>query len=93
MPQTLHAELARAAEREGTSLNQLIVTLLTRSVGSADEASGAGGTDAVPAQAAGDPARRQPRALTAALAVNFAVVLLAGAIAVVLLVVAWRGGF
>ena len=33
MPRTLHAELARAAEREGTSLNQFITSALSRTVG------------------------------------------------------------
>jgi hypothetical protein len=96
MPSTLHAELAQAAQREGTSLNQLIVALLSRSVGAP--------TDGAPAGAAApaaedepvstvEPVRRQPRALTVALAVNLAVLVLAGAIAVTLLVVAWREGF
>lgn len=33
MPPDLHAELTRAAEREGTSLNALITRRLTESVG------------------------------------------------------------
>ncbi len=100
MPSTLHAELAQAAEREGTSLNQLIVGRLSRSVGlSGEEAEAADG----PSQAGSPPvggeagevatSPRQSRTLTIALAVNLVVMLVAGAIAVVLLVVAWRGGF
>jgi hypothetical protein len=90
MPPTLHAELAQAAEREGTSLNQLIVGLLSRSVEHAGDAQ-----PAVGVEPAGKPeaARRQSRALTVALAVNLVVMLVAGAVAVILLVVAWRGGF
>ena len=33
MPETLHAALARAADREGVSLNQFITTTLARVVG------------------------------------------------------------
>lgn len=33
MPKSLHRDLARRAEREGVSLNQVIVTSLARSVG------------------------------------------------------------
>jgi hypothetical protein len=95
MPQTLHAELAQAAKREGTSLNQLIVTLLSRSVGVPVEEAPTGATPAADPEPAGDPAaaRRDARTLTLALTVNLVVVVLAGAIAVALLVVAWRGGF
>ena len=52
MPQTLHAELARAAERERVSLNQFITDALSGALGwrapSACEA--AGGTRTVPTQ-------------------------------------------
>ena len=38
MPRTLHADLAQAAEREGTSLNQFITSALARTVsGKGDE--------------------------------------------------------
>lgn len=33
MPKSLHRDLARRAEREGTSLNQVMITTLARSVG------------------------------------------------------------
>ena len=97
MPRTLHAELARAAEREGTSLNQLIVGLLSRSVGiQGAEPVGKGalpaGGDSEPRLDSVGSAPREPRSLRIALAINLAVVLLAGAIAVTLLIVAWRGG-
>jgi len=80
MPSALHGELADAAEREGMSLNQLIVGRLSRSVD---------GAAAEPEP--GPPHRRNSRLLTYTLAVNLVVLLVAGAIAVVLLVVAWKG--
>ena len=80
MPSALHGELADAAEREGMSLNQLIVGRLSRSVD---------GPAAEPEP--GPPRRRNSRLLTYTLAVNLVVLLVAGAIAVVLLVVAWNG--
>jgi len=87
MPRTLHAELAQAAEREGTSLNQLIVGLLSRSIGSP----GAGDEEAL--RATGNRSEGGSRGLRVALLVNLAVVVLAAVIAVTLLIVAWRGGF
>jgi hypothetical protein len=96
MPPTLHAKLAQAAEREGTSLNQLIVGLLSRSVGVPVDGTRTGDVaSAIEPEPANEVAtsRRQSRALTVALAVNLVVMLLAGAIALTLLVVAWRGGF
>ena len=91
MPRTLHAELARAAEREGTSLNQLIVGLLSRSVGMQNAEPTPGESQTSLDGAGSSP--REPRGLRIALAINLAVVLLAAAIAVTLLIVAWRGGF
>jgi RNA polymerase sigma-B factor len=71
MPRALHGELAQAAEREGVSLNRLIVSRLS-------------GSPATPVQ----PSRS--RFLGYALIVNFAVLLVTGATAVVLLVAAYR---
>jgi hypothetical protein len=83
MPSELHGELAEAAEREGVSLNQLIVGRLSRSLDATLSAA-----QPVP------PARpTRSRLLTYALAVNLVVLLAAGGIAIALLVVAWRGGF
>jgi hypothetical protein len=81
MPSELHAELARAAEREGTSLNQFITRSLAGVVGWA----GAG-----PAGAA----RRPPRGrdvTTLVLAANAAAVSLAAVTALAILLVAWLG--
>jgi HicB family len=92
MPRTLHAELARAAEQRGVSLNQLIVGLLSHSLGdgassSAPPASNDGQT------AKSEDAARVQRRLSFVLTVNLVVLLLAGAIAIALLIVAWSRGF
>ena len=79
MPRTLHAELARAAEREGVSLNQLIIAALTSSLRSPDGASADGR----------DPGRS--RLVLVVLAANLAVVTVTAAIAIALLIVAWHG--
>ena len=80
MPSMLHANLARAAEREGVSLNQLIVGLLSRSLDN-----GADGTHgAAPAHVP----TREPRLLRVAIVANLVVLVIAGAIAVGLLAVA-----
>jgi hypothetical protein len=90
MPRTLHADLARAAERQGVSLNQLIVGLLSGSIAGAEgPAAGAGEPGAT--QALGTAAK--PAGLRLVLVANLVVLVLAGAIAVALLVVALRGGF
>ena len=73
MPRSLHAELTRAAEREGTSLNAFIVAALAAAV--AWRRSGA----AAPA----------PAGLSRALLANLVVLGVVAAIAVALLVTAW----
>jgi RNA polymerase sigma-B factor len=82
MPQSLHAELAEAAEREEVSLNQYITNTLAAGVG--------WHTSDHPME------ERQPNApprwLPAALVTNIVVVLIAGAVALILLVVALRQG-
>jgi HicB-like protein involved in pilus formation len=72
MPPDLHGELAQAAEREGISLNKLIVNRLS-------------GEAASPVPA-GDAPKPRSRFLNYALVVNFAVLLVTGTAAVVLLV-------
>ena len=76
MPPDLHAELSRAAEREGTSLNASITRRLTESVGW-----GEGGADHHH-----EPERS--RLLPALLIVNAVVVGLAAIISVVILLIA-----
>jgi hypothetical protein len=85
MPRTLHGQLAQAAEREGVSLNRLIVTRLSRSISAGAASSTAhGGVDATVAQP------RQSPLLRYALLINFVVLLVTGVAAVVLLVTAYR---
>jgi hypothetical protein len=79
MPADLHAELARAAEREGTSLNGFITRALATRVGWGDE-----NRSEEP-----DPDRRA-RTLLAVLIANAVVLALAAAAAVAILVLAWR---
>lgn len=78
MPRSLHAELVRASEREGTSLNAYIVAALAATV-----AWRRTGT-------AVEPGARPPgRALSRALTLNLVVLVLVAAIAAALLIEAW----
>ena len=81
MPAPLHEELSRNAEREGVSLNQLIVRTLESSVGAESSAV---------EPSASTEARPPSRFLGVALVANLVVVALAGAVAVGLLVLAWN---
>ena len=74
----LHGELARAAERSGTSLNGYIIGRLTESVGWTDD-------DTEPRAA---PDGRQLHLVTMLLAANIVAVALAGIAALVILLVA-----
>jgi hypothetical protein len=77
MPPGLHGELARAAEREGTSLNGYIIAHLGEAVGRpVHEAGAAGSTE------------RTTRRLTWLLVANVAAVALAGLAALVIVLVA-----
>ena len=76
MPRTLHAELARAADAEGVSLNQFIIGALTGAV-----AWRAGGE--------GRAAPARSRTLTIVLAANLAVLAIAAVVAVAAFVLAW----
>ena len=81
MPPDLHADLARAAEREGTSLNGYIIGRLTESVGRSEGERPEG----APAPA---PAGRDSRLVTWLLVANVVAVGLAGLAAIVILLVA-----
>ena len=78
MPPDLHAELARAAERQGTSLNGFIISSLTTSVGWSTDQS------LDPAAPPGQDGRQ----LTWLLVANVVAVTLAGLAAVVILLIA-----
>jgi predicted RNase H-like HicB family nuclease/AraC-like DNA-binding protein len=83
MPQSLHAELARAAERDEVSLNQFITSSLASTVGWGDSVSASDEDEGAPA---GAWVRR-------AMLANLVVLCLAGTAAVALLVVALTHGF
>ena len=89
MPKSLHAELARTAERDGTSLNAFIVAALSGAVGwrTADD-----GKPAPPPADASAPPRPEPeRGLSLALKANLVALGLAIAVAIALLLTAWLG--
>jgi RNA polymerase sigma-B factor len=88
MPQSLHAELARVAEREGVSLNALITGALASAVGWRD-----GAVDGLETTDAPTPHSRRPQWTTIALAANLVVVVLAAIVAIVLLVIAVTHGW
>jgi multisubunit Na+/H+ antiporter MnhC subunit len=79
MPRTLHAELAQAAEREGTSLNQYITAALATKVG------------AGPDEHRSAPNQTHSRVIAAALVANAVVIGLAAVAAIAVLVVALLG--
>ena len=83
MPQSLHAELAKAAEREDVSLNQFITNTLAASLSWHT-------TDEEPTPE--HDSAPSPRWLPAAILTNIVVVVIAGVIALVLLVVALQQG-
>lgn len=97
MPRTLHADLTRASEREGVSLNQFITDVLAAAVGWRDRQSPSAAPGSTPiSQAPGaegmtaEPIRRRksgPTPLVAvALAANFVIVAVAAIVAIVVLV-------
>jgi HicB family len=78
MPQSLHAELARAAEREGVSLNGFITGVLSGAVGWRS-----------PDGDGPEPAGSRSRLMRIAVLVDLLLVAIAAAVAIALLVVAW----
>jgi predicted HicB family RNase H-like nuclease len=86
MPLTLHAELARAAERDQVSLNAYITSQLAVAVGwrRPDSRPPVGPADAQARAARG-------RMLWWALVANLTVVVVAAVIAIALLITAWAG--
>jgi hypothetical protein len=102
MPSELHEQLARAAERRDVSLNRYVTdalaTSLTPPAAEPAEALTPDETDLTPEPTAPDPSAVEPKqppspgVLRVALATNLAVVVLAGVVAVVLLVLALQRG-
>jgi hypothetical protein len=77
MPRALHAELAARSDRDGASLNQWIVSALSRAL------SEDGGADTVSGP------RPLPRELRVALIVNAVVIAVGVVVAIVLIVLGW----
>lgn len=101
MPSELHEQLARAAERQDVSLNRYVTDALATSLTPATdrtETPTPEDTEVVPDAQAPEPGAdspkqpRSPGVLRVALATNLAVVVLAGVVAVVLLVLALQRG-
>jgi antitoxin HicB len=84
MPRSLHGELFRAAEREGTSLNAYIVAALSASV--AWRRSSDPGEQPAPAGES-----RPSRGVSLALTANLVVLGVVALIAIALLIAAWQG--
>ena len=79
MPRTLHADLAQAAEREGTSLNQFITAALATKIGSG------------PDEPRSESNQTHSRVIAAALVANAVVIGLAAVAAIAVLIVALLG--
>ena len=79
MPRTLHADLAQAAEREGTSLNQFITAALATKIGSG------------PDEPRSESNQTQSKVIAAALVANAVGIGLAAVVAIVVLIVALLG--
>jgi RNA polymerase sigma-B factor len=93
----LHQQLAQAAEREHVSLNRFVTDALAESVTADSAHEPTAPPAAEPARSVGDPTppgrpRDPRRTLRVVLAANVVVVVLAGTIAVVLLVLALQRG-
>ena len=84
MPQSLHAELARAAEREEVSLNQFITSSLSSAVGWRRDEDPGGDSSTAPRGSSGN---------RAAIVANLVVLAVVAAVAVVLLIIALERGF
>jgi hypothetical protein len=85
MPGALHAELTRAAERDGVSLNQFITKALARTIG------WNGDGEASSAEAAQPDAGRSSRLVIGLLLANVVVIGLTAIAAIAILLLAWLG--
>jgi hypothetical protein len=91
MPATLHDELARVAENEGVSLNQLITGILASSIEWRSDGEGTSRSGSATVRNRGSADERTRRLTRAALVANFALVLVAAIVAIALLLTAWLG--
>jgi antitoxin HicB len=91
MPRSLHAELVRASEREGTSLNAYIVAALSASVAWRRPGEPPAGSAGEERQTQAGAPSRPSRGVSAALTANLVVLAIAAAIAIALLITAWTG--
>jgi hypothetical protein len=78
MPQSLHAELARAAQQEDISLNRYITKTLSSAMGRPSD---------------GAPPHTAPRWLPGAILAGIVVTVAAAILAIALLVLAWQSGW
>jgi RNA polymerase sigma-B factor len=85
MPKSLHEQLARAAEKEHVSLNRYVTDALAAAVTRED-------SERSTTELSATSRTPSPRSLRVALATNLVVVVLAGAVAIVLLVLALQRG-
>ena len=94
MPKSLHEQLALAAEQEQTSFNRLVTDMLTAAVARGDLGKPPTTTEAHRAESgsAAPSKRASPRSIRIVLATNLVVVVVAGILAVVLLVLALERG-
>ena len=95
MSSDLHEQLARAAEREQVSLNRLVTDVLAAYVepGPLAHPTSTANTKLVAGDPTSDTQRRRARAFRIALATNLIVVVVAGLVAIGLLVLAAERGF
>jgi antitoxin HicB len=105
MPRTLHADLTRASEREGVSLNQFITDVLASAIVWRGRPEGvqanhrgpasplqAPGAESLTTEHGGAQRRRVGgmTLMTAALVANFLIVAIAGVVAIIVLITAWQ---
>jgi hypothetical protein len=93
MPKLLHEQLAHRAEQEQISLNRLVIEVLAEAVEQGDlgKSSTANGSGSEFDRPSAYP-RASGRSLRLALATNLVVVVLAGIVAIVVLVLALQRG-
>jgi RNA polymerase sigma-B factor len=87
MPRSLHAALSDAAEHDGTSLNQFIASSLERALAAPATTTGEAPEDYA------DDRRGMPALLRVAIIINLLVLLVAGVVAVIILVVGSQQGW